>query len=73
MWCIDFAWTVQDGGYHVPFAHKGLAAGLDMGSYAGVLYERASIQSVQSADGADKRLAGVRPCFHGLRPLGFSS
>lgn len=52
---------MQDGGYHVPFAHKGLAAGLDMRSYRSVLYERASIQSVQSVDGADARLAGTRP------------
>ena len=50
---------LQDGGYHVPFAHKGLAAGLDMQSYQSALYERISIQSVQSAADADARLSGA--------------
>jgi len=49
---------LQDGGYHVPFAHKGLAEGLDMRSYASSLHERISIQRVQSADDADTRLSG---------------
>ena len=37
--------SIQDGGYHVPFAHKGLAEGLQMDSYASELYEHLSIQS----------------------------
>lgn len=56
---LNSLFDVQDGGYHVPFAHKGLAAGLDMKSYQSTLYERTSIQSVQSAVDAHARLSGV--------------
>lgn len=51
--------VVQDGGYHVPFAHKGLASGLQLDSYTSSLYERLSIQSCapqQSSATADQRL-----------------
>ncbi len=52
-------WCMQDGGYHVPFAHEGLASGLHLDSYTSSLYERASIQSCApqpaSAE-ADQRL-----------------
>jgi len=50
---------MQDGGYHVPFAHKGLASGLYLDSYTSSLYERASIQSCapqQASADADQRL-----------------
>ena len=52
--------TMQDGGYHVPFAHKSLAAGLDLAGYESTMHERVSIQRVAPArDGvADARLAG---------------
>lgn len=33
-----------DGGYHVPHAHKGLAGGLDLGSYSHEIYEKLSLQ-----------------------------
>jgi len=56
---IIIAIIMQDGGYHVPFAHKGLASGLHLDSYTSSLYERASIQSCApqpaSAE-ADQRL-----------------
>ncbi|GLJ26961.1 hypothetical protein SUGI_0527890 [Cryptomeria japonica] len=38
-----------DGGYHVPYAHGGLAAGLNLTSYSTTLFEKVSIQSCQSA------------------------
>jgi hypothetical protein len=50
---------MQDGGYHVPFAHKGLASGLHLDSYTSSLYERTSIQSCapqQASAEADQRL-----------------
>ncbi|KAK9817021.1 hypothetical protein WJX72_008478 [[Myrmecia] bisecta] len=49
-----------DGGYHVPFAHKSLASGLDIGTYSSMLHERVSIQSckpaTQKASGGTARL-----------------
>ncbi|XP_027184128.1 choline monooxygenase, chloroplastic [Coffea eugenioides] len=33
-----------DGGYHVPYAHKGLASGLKLESYSSIVYEKVSIQ-----------------------------
>ncbi len=51
--------SVQDGGYHVPFAHRGLASGLQLDSYTSNLYDKLSIQSCapqhQSAS-SDQRL-----------------
>ncbi len=36
---------IQDGGYHVPFAHKGLASAVDMRTYTSTLHgHRVSIQ-----------------------------
>ncbi|EPS72057.1 hypothetical protein M569_02697, partial [Genlisea aurea] len=34
-----------DGGYHVPYAHKGLSSSLQLDSYSTEVYERVSIQS----------------------------
>ncbi|KAK6139794.1 hypothetical protein DH2020_026470 [Rehmannia glutinosa] len=34
-----------DGGYHVPYAHKDLASGLQLDSYSTKMYEKVSIQS----------------------------
>ncbi|KAL0302403.1 UNVERIFIED_CONTAM: Choline monooxygenase, chloroplastic [Sesamum angustifolium] len=34
-----------DGGYHVPYAHRGLASGLQLDSYSTKMYENVSIQS----------------------------
>ena len=42
--------AVQDGGYHVPFAHKALASGLSLDSYSSNLYDRLSIQSCPPQD-----------------------
>ncbi|GFP95369.1 choline monooxygenase chloroplastic, partial [Phtheirospermum japonicum] len=38
-----------DGGYHVPYAHKGLASGLQLDSYSTKMYEKVSIQSCASS------------------------
>ncbi|XP_008443631.2 choline monooxygenase, chloroplastic isoform X1 [Cucumis melo] len=47
---IDCNWKVfcdnyLDGGYHVPYAHKGLASNLNLESYSTELFETVSIQS----------------------------
>lgn len=64
---------IQDGGYHVPFAHKGLASGLQMDSYTSSLYDRLSIQSCgpqpASARTPDQRL-GEPPCMGILSTVG---
>ncbi|KAL4297580.1 hypothetical protein GQ457_12G025300 [Hibiscus cannabinus] len=60
---IECNWKVfcdnyLDGGYHVPFAHKGLASGLSLDSYNTSIFEKVSIQSVEggSEDREDDRL-----------------
>lgn len=57
---IECNWKVfcdnyLDGGYHVPYAHKGLASGLQLDSYSTTLYEKVSIQRCESdsTEGAD--------------------
>lgn len=60
---------IQDGGYHVPFAHKGLAAGLQMDSYTSSLYPNLSVQSCaphRALATPDKRLGEPTrpPCFY---------
>ncbi|KAK4265565.1 hypothetical protein QN277_026599 [Acacia crassicarpa] len=50
---IECNWKVfcdnyLDGGYHVPYAHKGLASGLKLDSYSIIMFERVSIQSCES-------------------------
>lgn len=52
---------LQDGGYHVPFAHPGLAAAVDMNSYRSELFENLSIQTVQPSRQASGRLSGRSP------------
>lgn len=42
-----------DGGYHVPYAHPELAAGIDMSTYSTNLWPRLSIQSVSGQDRGD--------------------
>jgi len=52
-----FADNYLDGGYHVPVAHKDLAAGVDMASYTTRLYDGGhSVQSVAGGADADERL-----------------
>ncbi|XVE71935.1 hypothetical protein DITRI_Ditri10aG0191100 [Diplodiscus trichospermus] len=60
---IECNWKVfcdnyLDGGYHVPYAHKGLASGLTLDSYTTSIFEKVSIQSVEggSKDTQDDRL-----------------
>ncbi|GAV59711.1 Rieske domain-containing protein/Ring_hydroxyl_A domain-containing protein [Cephalotus follicularis] len=48
-----------DGGYHVPYAHKGLASGLKLDSYSTSVFEKVSIQrceggSMQTEDDIDR-------------------
>ncbi|KAF5725965.1 hypothetical protein HS088_TW23G00699 [Tripterygium wilfordii] len=50
---IECNWKVfcdnyLDGGYHVPYAHKGLASGLKLDSYSTTMFEKVSIQSCES-------------------------
>ncbi|KAF7837973.1 choline monooxygenase, chloroplastic [Senna tora] len=51
---IECNWKVfcdnyLDGGYHVPYAHKGLASGLKLDSYSITMFERVSIQSCEGS------------------------
>ncbi|KAI5415108.1 choline monooxygenase, chloroplastic [Lathyrus oleraceus] len=53
---IECNWKVfcdnyLDGGYHVPYAHKDLASGLNLDSYSTTLFERVSIQSCEGMSG----------------------
>ncbi|CAM8883954.1 unnamed protein product [Rhodiola kirilowii] len=55
---MDCNWKVfvdnyLDGGYHVPYAHKGLASGLDLGSYSTTMYEKLSIQKCEGGPTVD--------------------
>ncbi|VVA22231.1 PREDICTED: choline monooxygenase [Prunus dulcis] len=49
---IECNWKVfcdnyLDGGYHVPYAHKGLASGLNLDHYSTTIYEKVSIQKCE--------------------------
>ncbi len=59
----------QDGGYHVPVAHPGLAAGLDMNSYRSELFENISIQMVQASEQSDRLSSGGSQFFTVLSNL----
>ncbi|KAK2982968.1 hypothetical protein RJ640_019246 [Escallonia rubra] len=53
---IECNWKVfcdnyLDGGYHVPYAHKGLASGLTLESYSTTMYEKVSIQRCDVGQG----------------------
>ncbi|XP_028946979.2 choline monooxygenase, chloroplastic isoform X1 [Malus domestica] len=55
---IECNWKVfcdnyLDGGYHVPYAHKGLASGLNLDGYSTTMYEKVSIQKCE--DGSTER------------------
>ncbi|KAJ4709206.1 Choline monooxygenase [Melia azedarach] len=57
---IECNWKVfcdnyLDGGYHVPYAHKGLASGLKLDSYSTTMFEKVSIQRCEggSTEGTD--------------------
>ncbi len=47
-----------DGGYHVPFAHKGLSASLDLATYETAVHDGFSVQSVALSGSQVLRLAG---------------
>ncbi|KAL8151667.1 hypothetical protein V2J09_021475 [Rumex salicifolius] len=55
---IECNWKVYcdnylDGGYHVPYAHKGLASGLKFETYTTEIFEKVSIQRCESTTVAD--------------------
>ncbi|KAM6597820.1 hypothetical protein CsatA_008344 [Cannabis sativa] len=45
---LVFCDNYLDGGYHVPYAHKGLANGLKLDSYSTTIFEKVSIQKCES-------------------------
>lgn len=56
---IECNWKVfcdnyLDGGYHVPYAHKNLASGLNLGTYTTETFEKVSIQSCTSSSTESK-------------------
>ncbi|XP_062164249.1 choline monooxygenase, chloroplastic isoform X1 [Alnus glutinosa] len=58
---IECNWKVfcdnyLDGGYHVPYAHKGLAFGLQLQSYSTTIFEKVSIQSCEGGSMKSDRL-----------------
>jgi len=64
-WRVRCDWKVYadnflDGGYHVPCAHAGLAAGLDLGTYASREHgPRVSVQSVLSSSSSSSSAAAA--------------
>ncbi|KAH9616530.1 hypothetical protein KSS87_019433 [Heliosperma pusillum] len=48
-----------DGGYHVPYAHKNLASGLDLDSYSTQIFERVSIQRCGGSSAENDRLGST--------------
>lgn len=46
---------LQDGGYHVPYAHKDLASGLDLSGYNNELYDVLSIQVCAVKKNTDRK------------------
>lgn len=60
---LDCNWKVfcdnyLDGGYHVPYAHGALAAGIDMSSYSNKIYDTFSMQTVVGGENKDDRVGG---------------
>ncbi|KAF8033662.1 hypothetical protein BT93_C0059 [Corymbia citriodora subsp. variegata] len=60
-----------DGGYHVPYAHKGLASGLKLDSYSTTTHEKVSLQiceggSTDNADDFDR--LGVKALYAFIYP-----
>ncbi|XP_058113641.1 choline monooxygenase, chloroplastic isoform X3 [Magnolia sinica] len=52
IWNFDinvFCDNYLDGGYHVPYAHGGLASGLKLESYSTIIFEKVSVQRCDSA------------------------
>ncbi|XVF47583.1 hypothetical protein PTKIN_Ptkin03bG0121100 [Pterospermum kingtungense] len=71
---IECNWKVfcdnyLDGGYHVPYAHKGLASSLALDSYTTSLFEKVSVQSAEggSKETEDDRL-GSRAFYAFIYP-----
>ncbi|KAM0939319.1 putative choline monooxygenase [Dioscorea sansibarensis] len=58
---IDCNWKVYcdnflDGGYHVPYAHKGFSSCLNLDTYSTEVYEKIIVQRCESASTNDNRL-----------------
>jgi choline monooxygenase len=64
-YALDCNWKVYvdnylDGGYHIPYLHKGLDSILDYSNYAIEMGERFSLQSSPMAKGGDAQTGAVR-------------
>lgn len=60
-----------DGGYHVPYAHKNLASGLNLDTYSTEMFERVSIQrcaSSSSETGGDLDRLGSKALYAFVYP-----
>lgn len=61
-----------DGGYHVPYAHKGLASGLMLESYSTTLFDKVSIQQCNGGsarnDGFDFDRVGSKALYAFVYP-----
>ena len=55
--------VLQDGGYHVPFAHKDLASSLSMDTYNSQLYDMMSIQSCSTQEDASEPHQRLGQCL----------
>ncbi|CAA7407409.1 unnamed protein product [Spirodela intermedia] len=74
-YAIECNWKVfcdnyLDGGYHVPYAHAGLASGLDLDSYTTSVFERVSIQEsrIASTGGDDLGRLGSKALYAFVYP-----
>ncbi|PIA43672.1 hypothetical protein AQUCO_01800022v1 [Aquilegia coerulea] len=73
---IDCNWKVfcdnyLDGGYHVPYAHTGLASGLKLESYSTTMFEKVSVQICESGsreNGGDYDRLGSKAIYAFIYP-----
>ncbi|XVE98934.1 hypothetical protein REPUB_Repub03eG0152000 [Reevesia pubescens] len=70
---IESNWKVfcdnyLDGGYHVPYAHKGLASGLSLDSYTTSLFDKVSIQSVEGGSETEDYRLGSKALYAFIYP-----
>eukprot|EP00249_Psilotum_nudum_P016215 c25721_g1_i2 orf=130-1485(+) len=57
-----------DGGYHVPFAHGGLASNLNLQSYSTELFEKVSVQSCETKEMDDNGRLGEAAVYAFVYP-----
>ncbi|OVA07519.1 hypothetical protein BVC80_37g5 [Macleaya cordata] len=72
---IECNWKVfcdnyLDGGYHVPYAHTGLASGLKLDSYSTTIFDKVSIQACESGpeEGGDDDRLGSKALYAFIYP-----